>query len=291
MNRIDQELFDATGEDNFPEVRRLLSIGADVNAKDSRDRTPLHWASNNGHSQVVIELLNHGADVDAKNSRDLTPLHDACYNGHVAVVTELLSRGADVEAKTDDCDTPLHWASDRGHFAIVKALLSGGANILAANNYGKRPIDYAVSEGKSEVSKYLLQMFYATIRRLPLHKLLQDLTWIGEPNSRGAPPLRAAVHQHVLGTNEVAEILEFLVDRDPTLLRSRDQDGSVPLHVACRRSTPFMIVQSLVNRYKASVKSVTPQGDLPLFLACEHPKPSLDTIFLLMQLYPDLVYR
>jgi hypothetical protein len=30
---------------------------------------------------------------------------------------------------------------------------------------------------------------------------------------------------------------------------------------------------------------------LPLFLACEMPDTSLDTIFLLMKLFPDLVYR
>jgi ankyrin repeat protein len=87
------------------------------------------------------------------------------------------------------------------------------------------------------------------------------------------------------------KILEYLFGQNPALLSSRDQDGSLLLHVACLCGGPFMIVQSMVNIYKASVKSVTPQGDLPLFLACEMPEPSLDTIFILMKLYPDLVYR
>jgi ankyrin repeat protein len=96
----------------------------------------------------------------------------------------------------------------------------------------------------------------------------------------------------VLGTEDVVEILEYLVDRKPELLSSRDHDGSLPLHLACRRGVSFKVGQSLVNVYKGSaVKSVTPQGDLPLFLACEIPEPSLDTIFLLMQQYPDFVYR
>jgi hypothetical protein len=83
------------------------------------------------------------------------------------------------------------------------------------------------------------------------------------------PPL----DDNVLGTDDVVEILEFLLDRNPALLCSRDHDGS------------------LVNCYKASVKSVTPQGDLPLFIACEIPEPSLDTIFLLIKLYPDVIYQ
>jgi hypothetical protein len=77
--------------------------------------------------------------------------------------------------------------------------------------------------------------------------------------------------------------------KNPELLSSRDQDGSLPLHVACRLGVSFRIAQALVNSYKASVKSVTSEGDLPLFLACEMPKTSLDTIFLLMKLCPDLV--
>jgi hypothetical protein len=30
---------------------------------------------------------------------------------------------------------------------------------------------------------------------------------------------------------------------------------------------------------------------LPLFLACEMPETSLDTIFILIKLYPDMIYR
>jgi ankyrin repeat protein len=259
MSRIDRELIRAAYENNLPEVRRLLSVGADVNTFDDDDMTPLHWASNRGHIQVIQVLMEHGADIEKKD-----------YGG----------------------DTPLHMASEGDHLPVVKALLSGGADILAANNDGRLPVHLAVIWRKSEVSKYLLQHYYATTSRLPLHELLKDLTWIGDPNIRvSVPTLFTALRRGVLGTNEVVEILEFLVDRNPELVSARDQIGALPLHVACRRGASFSIVQSLVNLYKASVKRVTPGGDLPLFLACEIPEPSLDTIFLLMKLYPDLVYR
>jgi ankyrin repeat protein len=256
MNRIDGELGVAARDGSLPEVGRLLIAGADVNAKDNAGYSAFHWACIFGHVQVVKEFLDHGADVEAKDKGDMSPLD---------------------------------WASMGGHLPVVKALLSGGTN----NDYGDSPIRIAVSFGKSEVSKCLLQHSYATTRHLPLHALLHDLTWIGDPNSNipDVPPLRSALHRNVLGTDDVVDILEYLVDRDPALLSSRDQDGSLPLHVACRRGTSFAIVQSLVNLDKASVKSVNSQGDLPLFLACEIPEPSLDTIFLLMKMYPDLVFR
>jgi ankyrin repeat protein len=177
-------------------------------------------------------------------------LCSSIVNGHLAVVNELLipnaSNGtttilgkrtsygeANIEAKNNAGDTPLHLASLEGHLAIVKALVAVGADILAADNQGKLHIRRAVSSQNSEVSKYLLRQFYPKICHLPLHQLLKDLTWIDNPNSSGVPPLRAALDENVLGTDDVVEILEYLVGRNPDLFSSRDQDGSLPLHVAC----------------------------------------------------------
>jgi ankyrin repeat protein len=308
MNTIDEELIEAAKENNLPEVRRLLSAGADINVMDQNGWTPLHWACLRRHLQVFKELVEHGADIEVETSYGSTPLHLAAIYGHLPFVIELLnpndsngttttilgkrkSRGADTEAKDNGGDTPLHNACCNGHLPIVKALVSAGADILAANNAGRLPVHEAGGYGRSAVTKYLLQELYATTRRLPLHELVEDVTWIGDPRSRDVPPLRQALHRNVLGTEDVVEIVEYLGDRDPTLLSSRDEDGSLPLHLACRRGVSFDIVQSLVNLYKASVKTVTPQGDLPLFLACEMPETSLDTIFVLMKQYPDVVYR
>jgi ankyrin repeat protein len=309
---MDQDLFDAAEENNMPEVRRLLRAGADVNGKDNYGSTPLIVACEKGHVQVVQVLRENGVDIEATTGLlGMTALHFACHNGHLAAVNELVSpndingttsvlgkrnrQGVNIEAKDNEGDTPLHFASLGDHLPVVKALLSGGAEIFAANNRELLPIHSAVGNRNSAVTKYLLQHIYATTRRHPLHELVEDLTWIGDPNSSDVPPLfevlREALHRNVLSTHDVVEILEYLVGRNPALLSSRDRDGSLPLHAACRRGASFAIVQSLVNLYKASVKTVTPQGDLPLFLACEMPETSLDTIFLLMTLYPDLVCR
>jgi ankyrin repeat protein len=59
---IDREMIEAAGENNLPEpeVRRLLSVGADVNAKKSQGGTPLIVACYHGQVRVFNKLLEHG---------------------------------------------------------------------------------------------------------------------------------------------------------------------------------------------------------------------------------------
>jgi hypothetical protein len=64
----------------------LLAHGANVDSRDGSNKTPLHWALENGHLEVVRFLLAHGANVDSRDSSNKTPLHWASENGHLEVV-------------------------------------------------------------------------------------------------------------------------------------------------------------------------------------------------------------
>jgi ankyrin repeat protein len=44
----------------------LLDVKADIDAKNSERRPPLHWATGNWHEVVVRLLLEHQVDVDVK---------------------------------------------------------------------------------------------------------------------------------------------------------------------------------------------------------------------------------
>ena len=71
-------------------VRLLVGAGADVNARNRSERTPLHcslrvrkrdYFRKSELSPIPEILLRHGADVDAKGgSRDETALHLAARN-------------------------------------------------------------------------------------------------------------------------------------------------------------------------------------------------------------------
>ena len=61
----DISIHDAARTGNIEAVKQHLADGAEVNAKSSGGRTPLHWAANRGHEEVAELLIAKGAEVNA----------------------------------------------------------------------------------------------------------------------------------------------------------------------------------------------------------------------------------
>ena len=71
------------------------------------NRTALHLAARNGHTEVVADLLKAGADLNATDHDGMTPLHQAAANGKTRAAGELIWAHAHVDAKlqvTHQCD-------------------------------------------------------------------------------------------------------------------------------------------------------------------------------------------
>ncbi|PLN78804.1 purine and uridine phosphorylase [Aspergillus taichungensis] len=73
----------------------LLAQGTDCNPKDANGRTPLSWAAENGHEDVVRLLLTKGADYRSADRHGQTPLSWAVKYGREGVIKLLLDKGAD----------------------------------------------------------------------------------------------------------------------------------------------------------------------------------------------------
>jgi ankyrin repeat protein len=143
-------------------VRMLLSMGADVEERDSQSRTPLAEAVLYKHESIVKLLLEKGASVDALKAIGTTTdlngrLEDAIWNGKENVVRLLLIMGADVEERGVNEMTPLLYAAYYGKLTFVKILVEAGADINARANTGGTVLYCAASKNDAELVQFLLE--------------------------------------------------------------------------------------------------------------------------------------
>ena len=57
QKRLNRDLLEAAEEGRISRVRRLLSMGASINARDENGKSPLALASHNGHNKTTRILL------------------------------------------------------------------------------------------------------------------------------------------------------------------------------------------------------------------------------------------
>ncbi|MGL9758302.1 MAG: ankyrin repeat domain-containing protein [Wolbachia sp.] len=150
---------------NFSKAKQLTKQGVNLNARDEKGFTFLHWAAQEGHIDIVQFLLKcKKIEVNAEMTGEcsgVTPLHCAVLGHHTNIVKYLLDYGADVNAKATEIFkdfTPLHMAVNQGYYDIVAVLLEkGGINVNARDQRGSAPLHFAGKNGCTNIVKLLLK--------------------------------------------------------------------------------------------------------------------------------------
>ena len=74
INKLNEELLQATKDGDLEVVKSLVDQGADVNVKDKENATPLMRSVSRNYQAIVKLLIEQGADVNAINDWGYTPL-------------------------------------------------------------------------------------------------------------------------------------------------------------------------------------------------------------------------
>ncbi|KAH1168462.1 ankyrin repeat domain-containing protein 22 [Mauremys mutica] len=164
----------AAYDNDFNQVQLLLEEDSNfLNIQDSwGGDTPLICACRRGHNRIVSYLLKWNADVNIRNKKDRTCLHYAVRKrfsfldylliiilmpilliGYLIMVSKtkqnenlikmLLRAGTDVNATDYSGSTALHYACEMKNQSVVPLLLEAHADPSIKNKNGESPLDIA----------------------------------------------------------------------------------------------------------------------------------------------------
>ena len=187
--KLGQDLFLAIDHHDLAGIQALLKQGADPNARNGLEFTPLFMAAAS-HQQEAMQallsagakldpgspygspltfaamsangegaklLLSQGANIKALRADDGTPLMMACNAGEPGTIQVLLSHKAEVNAKDNDGATALNYAARQGNLEAGRLLLAAGATVDSADSHRRTPLMYAAMTGHADFVQMLLK--------------------------------------------------------------------------------------------------------------------------------------
>lgn len=216
---------------------------AALNARDGQEKTPLHYAAENGLTEVVKSFLENDVNAEAEDRSYQQAANLAAANGHLTTLKLFISADEDISG-----DSILKAASRAGQLLVVEHLLHNELAFPDGDlSLHSRPISLAASKGYDEVVRTLLRYNAAVNiedanRQTPLHHAAE--------NSR----------YHVAKT-----LLEHGAN-----LNAPDFERNTPLHSAAKAGHVSVI--ELLISYGADIEACSRYKETALHLAVKSPK-------------------
>ena len=230
------------------EVRRLLRLRANPGLATSAGMTPLMFAVQAGHCELIKMLLDTGrVQCNAIDTYGCTALHSAAKIGNTEIIDLLLKAGSAMEVVTPEGLNALHCATMFGHAGAVSMLMerSAGQLNIQASMLGWDALHIAAYQGNHEVVAALVAHAGVDVNRT---------------TSSGNTALRmAAIEGHGL-------TVRALLDAPGIVPDARNNHGETALHVAVSAGAEDVVV-ALLGARGVDVNAVQNAGKCALHLA------------------------
>lgn len=244
--------------DDVEGARTLLEGGANASVMDHDGNTALMIASRSGF-QALTHLLAVAGNPDICNSRMRTALHQAAENGKEKCVWTLLEDNADPMLLDMEGKSPILLAVERNYYGTVSQLIG---SILArfklvgtvhpldvADIHGFSPLIVAARDGHAQIAELLL-LSKASVhlrdndgltalahaakgdRHFLLSRLLENGAAVDSLDKQGLSPLH-----HALRNGNAVCVLELLHKNANPM--SPDPDGVAPMVLTFLRKSHF----------------------------------------------------
>lgn len=130
------ELLAAAAAGDADRVALALRAGADIEARDAKERTALLLAVTYDRVEVARLLVAMGASADALDDRHDTPWLVTGVTGSVAMLEALLPAGPDLTIRNRFGGVSVIPASERGHVEYVRRVVRTGIDVDHVNDLG-----------------------------------------------------------------------------------------------------------------------------------------------------------
>jgi len=158
---VNGELLRAAAAGDADGAARALAAGADIEARDGQQRTPLLLAAAADHVEVARLLVSHGADPDALDAQHDTPWLVTGVTGSVPMLEAILPAHPDLTIVNRFGGVSVIPAAERGHVDYVRRVVTTGIDVNHVNRLGWTALLEAVllgegGEAHQEIVRILL---------------------------------------------------------------------------------------------------------------------------------------
>ena len=245
LTTLNEGLRAAAWTNDVTEARRLITLGADVNAKDETQQSAYLIATSEGYLDLLRLTLAHGAQVDDKDSWNGTGLIRAAERGHALVVGELLRAGINRDHINRIGYQAIHeavWLGDDTpeYATTVRVLAAGGVELDRRSPSAElTPLEMARQIGHTGAAGILETITSAARPADPDAALLQAAE-VGDANAV-AIALRAGANIEARDAHDrTALLLAATYDRVP-VANVLVAMGANPNALDDRHDTPWLV--------------------------------------------------